>query len=419
MGSPNSRKVIKCDILIVGTGAAGLAAAVGASGKGLRVVVVERKKYPGGKATATYVGTICGLYLTGSVDPFQCVANGFPKTFCEKLSEGSPYKPVSYKNGLSFLPYKRENFLGLGSSVLSEYTNEVIYDASVSAIEISNRKITEVDIAGKDIAIQPEVFIDASGEVLISGHEQLTDEVYQAAAHVFSLSGLNVDDEQQLALVLTRLLQRGLDNGDIPLDYSRVSTVPGTLNEGSALFKFGVPFETNERSPHGFEDFSRKAVNQILDFLKQSSDIFSNVSLSFFADETGIRTSERYKGLVVLTDQNVLQCEKSANGVARGSWPVEFWKPGAKVEMTYFKKGDYYDIPAGCLQSAEIENLFFAGKNISATERAIASARVIGTCLQTGFAAGVLASGKVTGLDVAESLKEIRQQLFESFELNV
>ena len=40
----------------------------------------------------------------------------------------------------------------------------------------------------------------------------------------------------------------------------------------------------------------------------------------------------------------------------------------------------------------EIDNLFFAGKNISATNKAIASARVMGTCLQTGYAAGKIAS---------------------------
>jgi hypothetical protein len=36
--------------------------------------------------------------------------------------------------------------------------------------------------------------------------------------------------------------------------------------------------------------------------------------------------------------------------------------------------------------------LYFAGKNISATTKAIASARVMGTCLQTGYAAGKIAT---------------------------
>jgi hypothetical protein len=60
--------------------------------------------------------------------------------------------------------------------------------------------------------------------------------------------------------------------------------------------------------------------------------------------------------------------------------------------MSYFKMDDYYLIPAGALVSKHLKNLFFAGKAMSATERAIASARVIGTCFSSGYAAGMLAA---------------------------
>jgi len=53
---------------------------------------------------------------------------------------------------------------------------------------------------------------------------------------------------------------------------------------------------------------------------------------------------------------------------------------------------DYYEIPQECLISNQIDNLFFAGRNISADDSAIASARVIGTCLQTGWSVGELRS---------------------------
>jgi predicted flavoprotein YhiN len=52
----------------------------------------------------------------------------------------------------------------------------------------------------------------------------------------------------------------------------------------------------------------------------------------------------------------------------------------------------HYEIPARCLQSAPIQNLFMAGKTISADVDAIASARVMGCCLATGAAAGKLAA---------------------------
>jgi hypothetical protein len=58
--------------------------------------------------------------------------------------------------------------------------------------------------------------------------------------------------------------------------------------------------------------------------------------------------------------------------------------------MQYFESDAGYHIPARCLQSDVLENLFFGGKNISATSKAIGSARVMGTAWQTGFAAGQL-----------------------------
>jgi hypothetical protein len=65
-----------------------------------------------------------------------------------------------------------------------------------------------------------------------------------------------------------------------------------------------------------------------------------------------------------------------------------------QVKMQYFEPDNGYSIPADCTISESLDNLFFAGKNISATPRAVASARVIGTGLQTGYAAGKIACAK-------------------------
>ena len=54
--------IFHTDVLIIGGGAAGVAAAVAASRSGLNVSLLERNAYLGGKATAAEVGTVCGLY---------------------------------------------------------------------------------------------------------------------------------------------------------------------------------------------------------------------------------------------------------------------------------------------------------------------------------------------------------------------
>jgi hypothetical protein len=97
-------------------------------------------------------------------------------------------------------------------------------------------------------------------------------------------------------------------------------------------------------------------------------------------------------GKYILTGADVLSAKKFPDAVARGAWPVEQWNVDGKARVRWLETGAYYEIPAGALRAAKIKNLFMAGKTISADVEAIASARVMGGCLATGAAAGILAA---------------------------
>ena len=77
------------------------------------------------------------------------------------------------------------------------------------------------------------------------------------------------------------------------------------------------------------------------------------------------------------------------DGVARASWPIELWEEG-RLGATYEWLDDraHYDIPLRSLRARDVDNLFVAGRCMSATHEALGSARVIGTCLATGEAVG-------------------------------
>ena len=80
------------------------------------------------------------------------------------------------------------------------------------------------------------------------------------------------------------------------------------------------------------------------------------------------------------------------------SGPIELWeegRPGATYE--YLENGRSYDIPLRCLQARDLGNLFVAGRCLSASHEALGSARVIGTCLATGEAAGRAAAREAAG----------------------
>jgi hypothetical protein len=82
--------------------------------------------------------------------------------------------------------------------------------------------------------------------------------------------------------------------------------------------------------------------------------------------------------------------------VAYGGWPMDdhhpdgFYYPGAPT--IFYGAPSPYGIPYRCLYSKNIANLFFAGRNISATHMALSSTRVIGTCSILGQAVGTAAA---------------------------
>ena len=124
----------------------------------------------------------------------------------------------------------------------------------------------------------------------------------------------------------------------------------------------------------------------------------------------------------MLTGQDVQQGRKFEDAVARGSWWIDihcplghtypvhlcvvecprreacpFW--AAEHDRTMLSRddlyppdGDWYEVPYRCLTAKGIENLLVSGRCISATHEAMAGARVMGTCMAIGQAAGVAAA---------------------------
>lgn len=406
-------------MLVVGGGSAGLAAAVAAREAGACVVLLEKNTYLGGKATASFVGTVCGLYYRSECPEARLVATGFPRTFAEQLQHNSGTKPVFYKNGLHFLPYDHFAFVRLCDDFLQK--NQVVpcFDAHLTQVEKEGGRLVKVgaSVHNRPVVFHPAAVIDATGGAVVSrlaGLDIFESETYQAAAQVFAMAGIDADDEQMLSLSLMRSIRSGITGGHYPEGCERLSVVPGSLRMGRAAFKLGLPLAIGNDPTDvvRLELFARKAVGELTAWLQAHNELFQRAWLTMRAPEVGIRTGPRNMGKAVLQKEDVMACRKVEDAVARGAWPIEYWEPGKNPRMEYFTLDDHYDIPAGALQSAVLANLFFAGRNISATEEAVASARVIGTCLATGYAAGRLAAGLAQNESQGASLAAVQQQLF-------
>ena len=121
-----------------------------------------------------------------------------------------------------------------------------------------------------------------------------------------------------------------------------------------------------------------------------------NWTLDWIGFLPGKRESRRYIGDHVLTQNDVRAEGRFEDLVAYGGWSMDDHNPAGfkyRGEPTIYHPAPApYGIPYRCLYSKNIENLMFAGRNISVTHTAMSSSRVMATCAILGQAAGTAAA---------------------------
>ncbi len=405
------------DVVILGGGSAGISAAVAAARKGLQVILIERNAYPGGKATAAEVGTVCGLYTFSKKKDPEFIVKGFAKEFAETLQDKSNTTPLLNADGLHYLPYNIEAFKIISLDLLNKNKVTAYFNSVLKTVQTENGKIVSVSViaSGNPVIIHLKSIVDCSGDSIVSRATDLPllkSEYYQAAAQVFTMQGVDEANEARLGMILMKALRLAIDEKQLADFYNRVYIVPGSLKNKEVSLKIGIPLPVTN-TPGNLQELKTIAhhfIETLSQFLISHVAVFKNASVQHIAPEVGTRTGQRSIGKYILTEEDVLQCKKFEDAIANAAWPIEEWGQQLRVTMRYFTVDDFYQVPAGCLQSKHIDNLYFAGRNISATDGAIASARVMGICLQTGYAAGYMAASTALNLPLTDSIKQIQNE---------
>ncbi len=421
MKQANSRQM-QCEVAVIGAGAAGIAAAIAAAEAGAKVVLVERYGFTGGLATSAMVGTVCGLYYRHLSNPRYAV-RGFARQFAEQLAKQSNTAPAMFAGGLHFLPYQPSAFHQLAVQLLKQAGVQLLLHAHLTDVELDDGRIVALALqaAGQCVQLSAGAVVDCSGSAqvsMVANLAKIEEAHYQAGAFVFQLAGLPQMAPRLLALNMLRWIKRGIQQGDLAPQCAPLSFVPGTIKQGVGLLKLGMTelFDGSIECLTRYELAARTLSVAIVDYLRDGEPLLKNIIISAMANEVGVRTMSRSQGMQLLNEADILNCHKPRDGVAIGAWPIELWGVECKPEMLYFALDECYWIPVGALVSPHVNNLFFAGRALSATERAIASARVIGTCLSTGYAAGMLAAESVHNGDWQSAIAKIQMQQVFSVE---
>jgi hypothetical protein len=162
----------------------------------------------------------------------------------------------------------------------------------------------------------------------------------------------------------------------------------------------------------------------VWDHIKNSGDHpdSANWALEWVGAIPGKRESRRFLGPHILTQGDVESGRIFHDEVAFGGWPIDQHppegvdSPGPPCDQP---RVPLYAIPLRCLYSRNVDNMFMAGRNISATHVAFASTRVMATCAVVGQAAGTAAAFCVqrglTAPDLAgETLVDLQQALLRA-----
>jgi glycine/D-amino acid oxidase-like deaminating enzyme len=389
---------LKADVLIVGGGVSGFAAAIAASYENKKVILLDKNKIIGGDSVNTNVGTICGAYIR-SATPAQLVGYKFSESFLHVLQQKCEFaKPVHHNEGLYIIPYEWSALQTVYDEMLREHNVQVLRDAQLEKVVKENNIIGRftANQNGKLYYIEANAVVDCSGSAAVSQLaklETIHEDFYQAASQIFRLRGVESENEFSLNMALKRTALRKVKDEQWPMSYNSLSIVPGSLRDKRVDIKFTLPeaiTDDDERNEQ-IGEYARDRVQDLFEVIRREVESLGHSSIEMIFPKPGIRVLKRSKGKYILTEDDILKCRKFDDSVATGTWPIEEWDNEGKLHMKFFPLNKSYSLPAGCLISDQVDNLYFAGKNISATTRAIASARVMGTGLQTGYAAGKLA----------------------------
>ena len=366
------------DIAVVGAGAAGIAAAVCAARAGAKAVLLDQRSAAGGTGGFSGLTTLCGLYD----DAGNCLNDGFAREFAEALVERrAPSRPVDDLNPAEavlgaplkmgrvwVLQYQPERFREVAEDLISTNPNlRAQWNTPLTNVVVEAGRISRLN------GLSVGAVIDCTGTAEVAraiGAECLaTDETTQAAAIIFPLG--NVTRELKTAAEMAQVLLPLARAGFPPLN------LQPSLEAGTLTAKFTGTAEQ---------------VGPLIEFLRARVNGFENCTTPVTEFVPARRAGRMIVGRYVLTGEDVLAGRKFPDAVARGAWPIEQWSADGVARFKYLPAGEHYEIPSRSLRAARVENLFMAGKTISADVDAIASARVMGCCLATGAAAGNLAA---------------------------
>lgn len=405
----------KTDLCIIGGGMAGLCCGIAAARHGIRVVLIHDRPVLGGNASSEIRMWICGSHgkdnrETGIIEEIML------ENFYQNTALKFPiWDSVLYEKAIA-----EENLtLLLNSSCL---------DCTMNGSSIESVKAWQSNAETFHI-VRARYFADCSGDSVLS---TLSGAKYMYGREAKSDFGETIppDKADKKTMGMSCLFQ--IRETDHPVRFTPPKWAYKYESDAD------LPFKDHDRDNNFWwievggewdcihdtdrcRDELLKICYGVWDHMKNYGDHgVENWGLEWIGFLPGKRESRRYVGKYIVTQNDVESGGRFEDAVAYGGWSMDDHFP----QGFYYKDGHptiYHPAPAPwglplrCMISENIENLCFAGRNISVTHAALSSSRVMATCAVLGQALGTAVSYAVRDNAALENvdIKKLQQTLAE------
>lgn len=389
------------DLCVVGGGMAGVCCAISAARHGIKVVLMQERPMLGGNASSENRMWVCGAHGKNNKE-----TGIIEEIMLENLYRNPTKNFYIWDSILSDFVHREKNITLLLNTTCMDGTvkeGEFAYGRSKKLVSVKGYQMTTQTF----FEIEAKYFADCSGDSIlapISGAEfdygrESADEygedtqVTERDKNVMGMSCLiqGRQTEKKIRFTPSELITKLTDED--------VKNRPMDIYKPSENFWY-LELGGTENTIYDAEKTKERLIPLALgtwDYIKNSKKFDAdNWELEFLGVLPAKRESRRMRGEYVVTQRDISDGKIFEDTVAYGGWPLDDHFPGGYYHKgtpnTNFKTPAPYPLPYRALYSKNVENLFFAGRNISMTHTAMSSIRVMATCALLGQAVGTAAA---------------------------
>jgi hypothetical protein len=396
------------DVVVLGGGPAGIAAAASAARAGCKTLLVERYGFLGGMGTAAGVTNFCGLHANVHGEIKQ-VVHGVADELLSRINAlGGLNAPHMIFGRIAAQAYDTAAYKIAADELLESTGVQVLFHALACAVyKESGRRILALMLETKSgrVAARGRAFIDCSGDGDLAAFSGAAWEKGDSQGHLlypstmFRVNGVDPQRAGEAWKTIPALMQQAEAQGrhKFPRKGAIVrpqkSGIEWRVNITQLANARGFAMDgTDARELSDAEVLGRKQVASVMQFLKEVPG-FENAYIVDIAPQVGIRETRRVHGHYMLTENDVVNCADFDDTIGVNGWPLELHVQG-DVEWRWPAEGSrgFNQLPYRMTVPPLLDNLWVAGRCASMTHEAQSAARVTGACFVMGQAVGTAAA---------------------------